>query len=84
MKEEPNRNFFNVADFCSVHANAAWELLNSLCMPHEHGPGYKESTTSLIYRFIALFLPGIGDHSLVNYSNAMRLGRPMPLVAKLS
>ncbi|CAM6100070.1 unnamed protein product [Calypogeia fissa] len=84
MKEEPNPNYFNVLDFFSVHMNAVLELAGSLVIGYMYGPTYDESLFSFLFRVLALFLPGLGDHSMVNYCNALRLGRPMPLQAKLN
>lgn len=83
LKEVPNPNYFNIRNFFSTRANAVYELTSSLVIGYRHGPMYKESLMSFLYRLLALFVPGIGAHSVVNYCNSVRLGAPMPLVANL-
>ena len=56
------------------------ELINAV---RPVDPEFAESWSSIIFRLMALFVPGIGGHSPVNYVNAVRLG-PSPLVAKLT
>lgn len=85
LAEEPNPNYFNIdiLSFFSIHVNAVYELIASLFIGYEHGSTYKESFVSFLYRVMGLLLPGFGSHSVVNYCNSVRLGKPMPLVANL-
>jgi hypothetical protein len=85
LTEEPDRNYFSISTrtFFKIHVNAMLELLNSVFMGYMYGADYRESWASFMFRVFALVLPGIGAHSPVNYMNALRLGEPMPLVAKL-
>lgn len=80
LEETPRKNFFYLSDLLIVHLTALGELYNA-CRPVD--PEYAESWSSLFGRVIALFVPGVGGHSPVNYVNAVRLG-PAPLVAKLT
>ncbi|KDP40611.1 hypothetical protein JCGZ_24610 [Jatropha curcas] len=75
MKEEPHPNFFGLQYFIPMRKTALWELLKSLAMGYIHGPDYKESWESTLFRVMGLVLPGVASHSPVNYVNSVRLGR---------
>jgi hypothetical protein len=80
LEEAPRKNYFYLSDVLMVHATAMGELYNAF---RPADPEYAESWSSLLARVMALFVPGVGGHSPVNYVNAVRLG-PAPLVAKLA
>jgi len=80
LEETPRKNFFYLSDALIVHFTALGELYNA-CRPVD--PEFAESWSSLFARVMALFVPGVGGHSPVNYVNAVRLG-PATLVAKLT
>ncbi|KAG0562443.1 hypothetical protein KC19_9G146700 [Ceratodon purpureus] len=80
LVEAPRKNYFYLSDLLMVHVTAVGELINAF---RPVDPEYAESWSSIMARVMALFVPGIGGHSPVNYVNAVRLG-PSPLVAKVS
>jgi hypothetical protein len=84
LKEAPNLKFFGISEFFGIHLNEVKELVNSLFLGKKYGPYYRESSAFTLFRIIALFLPGLGpgliDHCIANYHDALRLGNPMPLV----
>ena len=80
LTEAPRKNYFYLSDLLMVHVTAMGELINAF---RPVDPEFAESWSSIIARVMALFVPGIGGHSPVNYVNAVRLG-PAPLVAKLT
>ncbi|KAL3655456.1 Triacylglycerol lipase obl1 [Castilleja foliolosa] len=75
VDEEPNRNYFGWRFLIPEYLNSVWELLRSLTMGYICGPDYKESWESLMLRIIGLAIPGLSDHSPVDYVNSVRLGR---------
>ncbi|GFQ08136.1 lipase [Phtheirospermum japonicum] len=75
VDEEPNRNYFGWRFLIPEYVNSVWELLRSLVMGYICGPDYKECWESLMLRIIGLAIPGLSDHSPVDYVNSVRLGR---------
>lgn len=83
LAEEPNRNFFGMGRFLTMHLNAAWEVVQgALLIPLEYGEEFRETKLSVLYRLVGLLLPGIAGHSPTNYMNSIRLG-PLPLRERL-
>ncbi|KAM3267652.1 triacylglycerol lipase OBL1 [Capsicum chacoense] len=75
VDEEPNRNYFGLRFLIPLYLNAWWELIRSLAMGHMYGSEYEECWESVLLRALGLFLPGISEHSPVDYVNSIRLGK---------
>ncbi|KAG8367096.1 hypothetical protein BUALT_Bualt16G0037100 [Buddleja alternifolia] len=75
VDEEPNPNYFGYRFLIPEYLNAMWELVRSLTMRYMYGPGYKECWESFMLRMVGLAIPGLADHSPVDYVNSVRLGR---------
>lgn len=74
-KHEPNRNFLGLTFVMPLYMNAAWELMRSLSMGYTYGPEYQEGWSSIMFRVVGLFLPGISAHFITDYVNSVRLGK---------
>ncbi|XP_073146781.1 triacylglycerol lipase OBL1 [Henckelia pumila] len=75
LTEEPNRNYFGMLFLIPEYLNAAWELFRSFILGCVLGPEYRESWESFLLRVVGLGLPGLSDHSPLDYVNSVRLGR---------
>ncbi|KAK9923890.1 hypothetical protein M0R45_032288 [Rubus argutus] len=74
-EHEPNRNFLGLTFVMPLYLNAAWELMRSLSMGYTYGPEYQEGWSSILFRMVGLFLPGISAHFITDYVNSVRLGK---------
>ncbi|CAA0808781.1 alpha/beta-Hydrolases superfamily protein [Striga hermonthica] len=70
VKEEPNKNYFGWRFLVPEFLNAVWELVRSFMMGYIYGPGYKECWESVMLRIVGLAIPGLSDHSPVDYVNS--------------
>ncbi|KAF4368850.1 triacylglycerol lipase OBL1 [Cannabis sativa] len=75
VKEEPNKNFFQLRNAFAVYVNAIWELIRSYIMKYVYGKDYVEGWFEIVVRKIGLALPGISAHGPTDYVNSVRLGR---------
>nr|GMC77390.1 uncharacterized protein LOC109187493 [Ipomoea batatas] len=75
VDDEPNPNYFGIRFLIPMYLNAVWELIRGLTIGYIHGPEYKESWESILWRIVGLFIPGLAAHSPVNYVTSIRLGR---------
>ncbi|CAH9118648.1 unnamed protein product [Cuscuta europaea] len=75
VDEEPNPNYLGMRFMIPMYLNAVWELIRGLGMGYAYGEEYKESWESILWRMVGLFIPGIADHSPVDYVTSIRLAR---------
>ncbi|KAJ4701741.1 Lipase [Melia azedarach] len=73
VKEEPNKNYFNLLWAAPKYTHAVWELIRSFILPYAKGPDYRESWLSIAVRMVGLVIPGLPAHSPQDYDNATRL-----------
>ncbi|KAL8055987.1 hypothetical protein ABFX02_04G090500 [Erythranthe guttata] len=75
VEEEPNRNYFGWRFLIPEYLNSVWELVRSFVTGYVYGSEYRESWESFMLRVVGLAIPGLSDHSPVDYVNSIRLGR---------
>lgn len=75
VKEEPYKNYFSLRGFITKRVDAIWELVRSFILTERFGTEYREGLPLLGLRLLGLLVPGIPDHCIQDYINAIRLGR---------
>ncbi|XP_065867790.1 triacylglycerol lipase OBL1-like [Euphorbia lathyris] len=84
MEEAPNKNYLSLWYAIPMWINAYWEMFRSLILHYIHGPDYKETWCSTLFRIAGFFIPGLSAHSPVDYVNSVRLGRDKLFIPSLS
>ncbi|EEF52390.1 uncharacterized LOC8278856 [Ricinus communis] len=74
LREEPNKNYFNLLWVIPKNLNACWELIRSFIIPFVGGREYREGWFMKVFRLVGLLIPGLSAHSPQDYNNATRLG----------
>ncbi|PIA39813.1 hypothetical protein AQUCO_02600342v1 [Aquilegia coerulea] len=75
MKQEPNKNYFNILYIPSKYLNAWLDLFRAVFARIRPGKEFKESWISISFRLIGLLIPGMASHSPRDYVNGARLAR---------
>ncbi|XP_057439739.1 triacylglycerol lipase OBL1 isoform X2 [Lotus japonicus] len=75
VKEEPNKNFFQMRSALSIHLNAVWELIRGIAIGYVEGAEYKEGWLRILARVIGIVFAGFSAHCSTDYVNSVRLGK---------
>ena len=73
LKEEPNKNYFDLMEATSKYLVAVWELIRSFIIPYVEGWEYSEPWLLKGVRVFGLIIPGFAAHNPHDYVNATRL-----------
>ncbi|KAK9166338.1 hypothetical protein Scep_001529 [Stephania cephalantha] len=73
VKEEPDKNYSWLTWQIPKIINAVWELIRSFIIRFWKGSDYAEGWLLMFYRLFGLMIPGMADHALQDYVNAIRL-----------
>ncbi|RZC45668.1 hypothetical protein C5167_038616 [Papaver somniferum] len=74
VKEEPNKNYFEMKWFIPKITNSFMEMVRSFRLRHQYGQEYDEGWFLLMFRTIGLAIPGISAHMPQDYVNCTRVG----------
>ncbi|KAK9163350.1 hypothetical protein Syun_004252 [Stephania yunnanensis] len=91
VKEEPDKNYSWLTWQIPKIINAVWELIRSFIIRFWKGSDYAEGWLLMFCRLFGLMIPGMADHALQDYVNAIRLSsssllqfsQPLPNTSRL-
>ncbi|XP_010276758.1 PREDICTED: uncharacterized protein LOC104611428 [Nelumbo nucifera] len=75
LKEEPNKNYFDPKYHLPMYFYAWLDIFLALFVGIYEGRDFHESFTSILFRIVGLYIPGVSCHSPRDYVNDARLGK---------
>lgn len=75
VEEEPTKNYFTFRGIITKRVDALWEIVRSFILPEKFGQEYREGLPLRGLRLLGLLIPGLPEHCMQDYINAIRLGR---------